>query len=74
LRLLTELRAIEARLEQLDRRLSEPQPKRTRLDIVKPDEDDETAALILLGMPVPKQPRKGIAIDDDDLAALLLAA
>ncbi len=73
-RLLAELRAMEARLEKLDRRLSDPKPKPVRINIVKATDDDDDAALILLGMPVPKQPRKGIAIDDDDLAALLLAA
>lgn len=65
---------MEARLEKLDRRLSDPKPKPVRINIVKATDDDDDAALILLGMPVPKQPRKGIAIDDDDLAALLLAA
>lgn len=73
-RLLAELRAMEARLEKLDRRLSDPKPKPVRINIVKATDDDDDAALILLGMPTPKQPRKGIAIDDDDLAALLLAA
>ena len=69
-RLVSELRALEARLDRLDKRLAEPAPKRA----IDPIDEDEYAALILLGMPAPKLPRHGIAIDDDDLAAILLAA
>lgn len=72
-RLLSELRLIEARLERLDRRVSDP-IRRPRLNVIKPDADEDDAALILLGMPTPKRQGNGITIDDDDLAALLLAA
>jgi hypothetical protein len=72
--LVAELKALEARLERLAK-IKRPQLRLA--PIVPPateDEAEEALALALLGIPIERKPAKGVAVDDDELAALLLAA
>lgn len=72
--LVAELKTLEARLERLAK-IKRPSPR--LVPIVPPageDEAEEAVALALLDIPVERKPGKGVSVDDDELAALLLAA
>lgn len=72
--LVAELKTLEARLERLSK-LKRPSPRLVPLAPLAEQEDaEEAVALALLGIPVERKPGKGVAVDDDELAALLLAA
>ena len=70
--LVAELKALEARLQRLAK-IKRPSP---RLVPIAPGEDEaeDAVVLALLDIPVERKPGKGVSVDDDELAALLLAA
>lgn len=71
--LVAELKTLEARLERLAK-IKRPSPRLVPIVPAGEDEAEDAVALALLGIPVERKPQKGVAVDDDELAALLLAA